>query len=307
MPAAASASLRSISSVVSDLTFTTSSTPWPARSPSTIAFASAASRAQCTCPPPPSPPLRTATQVLVEVREHVRLDRAPRLAQLLPVRHLRDDARALRADRVGRVRAGSCAAGRSRARRAAASGNAVVTRSPSTRGSRRGAARERRLPPRESPPPIWSRHEPSTAVQTSAPRRLDRIALVGEHRARRLGVLDRERAAEAAAFVRARRAPRARARARCAAGAAARRRPASRAASGRSGGRRRGPGTRRRRPRRRAGARAAPTARSTLSARSPGACSRTVADARRRRRDHGVVVAEDPLEALRRAARASSR
>ena len=54
---------------------------------------------------------------------------------------------------------------------------------------------------RASPPPICSRHEPSTAVQTSAPRRYDRGALVGQHRARRVRVLDGEGAAEAAAFV----------------------------------------------------------------------------------------------------------
>ena len=42
-------------------------------------------------------------QQLVEPREHVGLDRAARLAQLLPVGQLGDDARALRADRVGRV------------------------------------------------------------------------------------------------------------------------------------------------------------------------------------------------------------
>src|ERR671938_595709 len=61
MPAAASASLRRISSVVSDFTLTTSS-------------------ALCA---------------------DVGLDRAPRVAQLLPVRELLDDAGALRADRVG--------------------------------------------------------------------------------------------------------------------------------------------------------------------------------------------------------------
>ena len=60
------------------------------------------------------------------------------------------------------------------------------------------------VPARERPPPICSRHEPSSAVQTSRAARLDRVALVGEHRARRVGVLDRERAAEAAALVGAR-------------------------------------------------------------------------------------------------------
>ena len=51
MPASASAALRPISSVVSDLTFTTSSTPCARATAATAAFASAASRAQCTWPP----------------------------------------------------------------------------------------------------------------------------------------------------------------------------------------------------------------------------------------------------------------
>ncbi len=50
-PPAASASLRPISSVVSDFTFTTSVTPCARATLSTAAFASAASRAQCTVAP----------------------------------------------------------------------------------------------------------------------------------------------------------------------------------------------------------------------------------------------------------------
>ena len=51
MPASASASLRPISSVVSDFIFTTSSTPCARAISTTVAFASAASRAQCTRAP----------------------------------------------------------------------------------------------------------------------------------------------------------------------------------------------------------------------------------------------------------------
>ena len=50
-PRSASASLRPISSVASDLTLTTSSIPCPCAIRATIALASAASRAQCTVPP----------------------------------------------------------------------------------------------------------------------------------------------------------------------------------------------------------------------------------------------------------------
>ena len=50
-PALASASLRPISSVVSDLILTTSFAPWPVTIPAMIWLASAASRAQCTRPP----------------------------------------------------------------------------------------------------------------------------------------------------------------------------------------------------------------------------------------------------------------
>ena len=51
IPAAARASFRRISSVVSDLTFTTSRSPVACTSPATTRQASSASRAQCTWPP----------------------------------------------------------------------------------------------------------------------------------------------------------------------------------------------------------------------------------------------------------------
>ena len=79
--------------------------------------------------------------------------------------------------------------------------------------------------------------------------RVEQVAqLVGEHRHRGVGVLDRERAAEAAALLRVLELDEVDAlRPRAAAAAAGRRRAAA-AASGRSGGTRRGAGTRRRRP-----------------------------------------------------------
>ena len=50
-PRSASASLRPISSLVSDFTLTTSRAPWPSTMPAMTSFASAASRAQCTVAP----------------------------------------------------------------------------------------------------------------------------------------------------------------------------------------------------------------------------------------------------------------
>ena len=51
MPRCASASLRWVSSVVSDLALTTSSAPWAAMTSPTMRLHSSASRAQCTTPP----------------------------------------------------------------------------------------------------------------------------------------------------------------------------------------------------------------------------------------------------------------
>ena len=99
MPAPASASFSSISSVASDLTFTTSVAPWPAASAMTIEFASAASRAQWTVPPRCLHRLLELDQIGVEVAQRAVLDRLPRRAQLLPVRQLLDRAGALVADR----------------------------------------------------------------------------------------------------------------------------------------------------------------------------------------------------------------
>ena len=104
-------------------------------------------------------------QVLGEVREHVGLDRLACFAQLLPVGQLADDARALRADRVGRV-------AQVRPQLDVRQLDAVRLPESSVIVDARISARwivRTAEPRRESPPPIWSRHEPSTAVQTSAP------------------------------------------------------------------------------------------------------------------------------------------
>ena len=165
------------------------------------AFASAASRAQCTVAPAALDRRLELEQVLVEVGEHVGLDRPARLAQLLPVGELGDDPRALLADRVGggpQVRAQPA---RRRAPRRRPPGTARIALIRPRRGSRPGAAARTPGRSRASLPPIWSRQEASSAVQTLGSGRDDRPALVVQHRGRGLGVLEREGAAEAAAFL----------------------------------------------------------------------------------------------------------
>src|SRR5262249_9225213 len=107
-------------------------------------------------------------EVLVEARHDVGLDRTTCLAELLPVGHLGGDASTLVADRVGGVakvpaqlfvrelapsRSGEALRGRSH----------VAARISARWIERTGDFR------RERPPPMWSRHEGSSAVQYSAP------------------------------------------------------------------------------------------------------------------------------------------
>ena len=174
-----------------------------------------ASRAQWTWPPGRLDRLLELDQVLVEVREHVVLDRPAGLAQLLPVGQLRDDARALGADRLGRVAQVRPQLG-VRERDAARPPGKLW--SSSTRGSPRGGrcARSRRGGTARRRSAAGTSRRPRCRRRRPSPRSR---ALVGEHRARRLGVLDRERAAEAAALVRAAAARRARGRGRSAAAA----------------------------------------------------------------------------------------
>ena len=171
-PPAASASLSPISSVVSDLTFTTSVTP----------CARAISRTMRVRLRRVARPVHLAAgrgdrlleldQVLVEMGEHVGLDRAARPRAAPPSRApRRRPGRACRGSSSSRCAGSRGAAGR-RAPRARPPETAGAPRSPcarARRGSPRGAACARRARSRESRPPICSRHEPSTAVQTSAP------------------------------------------------------------------------------------------------------------------------------------------
>src|SRR6266576_537860 len=102
-------------------------------------------------------------QILVEPPHDVFLDRAARVPQLLPVGHLGDNARALVANRGRRVAQ-------------IVAQLAVAESDPCGLGKRRheasiSARRIERIPVpcRERPPPICIRHDPSTAVTTSAP------------------------------------------------------------------------------------------------------------------------------------------
>ena len=93
-------------------------------------------------------------------------------------------------------------------------GNAApVLTSRAPPGSRPGASSARRRAGGAAPPPMCMRHELSAATQTSARGVEHGAQLVREHRHRRVGVLHRERAAEAAALLRARAARPARCRA----------------------------------------------------------------------------------------------
>ena len=121
IPASASAAFSSISSVVSDFTFTTSSTPCArATSGDDRVRLGRVARPVHRDRPPPRPPPRTARRYSSRSREHVRLDRAARLAQLLPVGQLGDDAaRAWRGSCPSRCAGWRAAAGSRSSRRAA--------------------------------------------------------------------------------------------------------------------------------------------------------------------------------------------
>ena len=135
-------------------------------------------------------------EVLVEPRQHVGLDAAPRLAQFLPVGQLCHDARALLADRVRRV--------------AEVRPQLWIDELEPGGVGKAGHVAAR----------IWARCRARTPVLVAAQpaadleqtRAVDRRAdlsaarddggaLVVEHRRRRLGVLHRKGAAEAAALL----------------------------------------------------------------------------------------------------------
>ena len=126
MPASASASFSSISSVVSDFTFTTSAAPCARATSSDDGVRLGRVGRPVHVPAGRRHRRLELHQVLVEVGEHVRLDRAAGLAQLLPVGQLADHAGALGPDRVGRVAEVRCAAARSASSRLAALGNASM-------------------------------------------------------------------------------------------------------------------------------------------------------------------------------------
>ena len=208
------------------------------------AFASAASRAQWTVPPAAVTDASSSIEVLVEVAQRCVLDRRAGLAQLLPVGQLGDDRRALAADR----RRSPCAGCARSWASASATRGAPAGKPPLDGSSRRssvaarisarcigahagaaGGAGRRRCASGTS---CRRRRRPRRRCSSTRPH------LVGQHRRRGVGVLHRERAAEAAALLGARAARPA----RCPRTARSSRSGASptrehRAASGRSGGR----------------------------------------------------------------------
>ena len=158
-----------------------------------------------------------------QVAQDFVLDRGAGQPKRLPVGALGDDGGPLRADGRGRAsqvrpklvvgqrrpgrlgerrRAAERRLGtvRRRGRQRRADPPAPLTRSTpvEARISARCTTRtgDRRL---DSSPPMCIRHDVSPAVRTSAPEPSDVVDLVEAHRDRRVGVLDRERPAEAAA------------------------------------------------------------------------------------------------------------
>ena len=210
IPCAARCSLRSISAVAIDLTLTTSSTPCALATSATTADASAASRAQCTVAPARGQRLLEPQQVLVEVQQGVVLDRGAGQPQLLPVVDLGDDVGALGPDRRGRVREVARAAGCRPAPPAPRPGTAGIPTNVAVIGASVAARHLGQVHhpyagplPREQPADV---HQAGVVAgdQHLGAGLPDVPRLVRPHRHRRVGVLHRERAAEAAALARRR-------------------------------------------------------------------------------------------------------
>ena len=235
MPAAASASLSPISSVVSDLTFTTSRGAGSADEPGDDLVGLGCVARPVDDVRPPLDRRLELEQIVVEMPEDASLERAP--AARSSSQSGRSAMTAARFPRIVGVAMSelrrSCVSRRRLAARPA--GKPRRSCGGQDLGEVRWSARRRAAA--SSAPPICIRHELSTAVHDLGARLQDAAHLVVEHRARRVGVLDRERAAEAAALA-SRRGSSTRSSPRTARRSAQRRvaDAAARAASGRSGG-----------------------------------------------------------------------
>ena len=230
MPCSSRCSLSPISWVAMDLTFSTSSAPVARIRSVTIRLASAASTAQCTDPAAGGDVRLELLEQLRQPRHHVGLDRGPGVPQRLPVGHLAHHLRAFGPDGGGGVREvraqlrvapvrGGRPSGTARLRAAATvrpnrrsprpACGAAARRGTcscrvlpaSTPGSARGARCARGDPARDRPPPMCIRQDESPAVQTCAPVTSTLRHLVRQHRRDRVGVLQREGAAEPAALL----------------------------------------------------------------------------------------------------------
>ena len=163
----------------------------------TIAFASAPSRAQCTVAARARDRRLQALQLLGQRRHRARLDRRARVAQRLPVGQLRDRARALGADHRRRLADVAAQLGVLPARLARGRWEAVTHLRRQDLGQvhrpHAGALAAQRAADVHQARLVGRRADLGARVE-HAPQ------LVREHRHRRVGVLDRERAAEPAAL-----------------------------------------------------------------------------------------------------------
>src|SRR6478735_6218759 len=228
MPAASSASLRPISWVAIDLTLTTSWAPVARTRSSTIRLASAASRAQCTVPPR-AVTLRSSSssssgrRAIVSALMADPASRSASQSGTSPTTAARFDrivAVAWARLRRRRVSASASRAAAGKGRSPVSCPTAVSAGGPGTRP--RGIPRKVLIAPpsrraREDLGEVDGAHAGAQPGEAAAdvhearrvarghdlgPSREDRAHLVGEHRGRGVGVLDRERPAEAAARVR---------------------------------------------------------------------------------------------------------
>ena len=274
MPSASRASLRPISWVAIDLTLTTSSTPWSRATRATIAQASAASRAQWTVAPPAVRDASSCSRWVARSRSAASLTAAPATRSSSQSSHLGDDPGPLVADGAGGVREvvaqlgvaqrGAGGLGEGRHPDEGAAGHALPRPGADRRtvgaalgvlgggqdlgevhGAYAGAlAREQPADVHQARVVAGDEHLGSGLAHVAR--------LVGAHRDRGVGVLEREGAAEAAALLGLRQVDEGQPAHLLEQLPRAGRRPRASAASGRSGGRSPCAGSRRRRRSRRA-------------------------------------------------------
>ena len=207
MPSASSASLRPISWVTIDLTFTTSSMPWALATSATIAHASAASRAQRTVAPAAVSRSSRRTSCVSSENSAASLIAAPASRSSSQF-----STSATTRARLSRMVAVACARLRrswvSSSAALAATGNfgiptkVPVMTCPFRRGQDLGQVHHAYAGPLAGQRPADVHQAAVVAGDQHLRAGLAHVAgLVGDHRHRGVGVLDREGAAEAAALL----------------------------------------------------------------------------------------------------------